>query len=45
MNIPEVSPNAVFFVSFALFIVWMQRHKRFHLMIGAMNGTYKIKAA
>lgn len=38
-----VTPNMVFFVDFALFLVWMQRHHRFTLLIGAMDGTYKIR--
>jgi len=38
----NVSPNYVFFVSFALFAVWMQRNKRWSLMLHTMDGTYKI---
>jgi hypothetical protein len=39
----NVSPNYIFFVSAALFGVWMQRNKRWTLMIHAMDGTYKIR--
>lgn len=41
----QVSPNYVVGMSAALFIVWMQRHKRWANVIGAMDGTYKIRAA
>jgi hypothetical protein len=45
MNVPSsVNPNYVFFVSMALFIVWMQRNGRWNLMIGTMDGTYKIRS-
>lgn len=44
MTITSVSPNYVFFVSFALFAVWMQRNKRWTLMYGAMDGTYKLRS-
>jgi hypothetical protein len=40
----NVSPNYVFFVSFALFGVWMQRNKRWSLMLAAMDGQYKIRS-
>ena len=43
MNLPNVSPNYVFFVSAALFAVWMQRNKRWTLFVGAMNGTYTVR--
>ncbi len=43
MTITNVSPNYVFFVSTALFVVWMQRNKRWSLLIGAMNGTYTVR--
>jgi hypothetical protein len=39
----NVSPNAMFLVSGALFIVWMQRHKRWQLMIRTMDGQYHIR--
>lgn len=31
--------NATFFVSVALFVVWMQRHHRFASFFGAMGGS------
>jgi len=43
MQMPNVSPNYAFFVSFALFVVWMQRNKRWALMIHTMDGTYTIR--
>lgn len=46
MNLPKsVSPNYVFFISTALFIVWMQRKGRWNLLVGAMDGTYRIRSA
>ncbi|HEY1645941.1 MAG TPA: hypothetical protein VGF75_06275 [Candidatus Saccharimonadales bacterium] len=30
-------------VSAALFIVWMQRNKRWGLVVKAMDGTYKVR--
>ena len=41
----NVSPNYVFFMSGALFVVWMQRHKRWSLLVGAMDGSYGIRKA
>jgi hypothetical protein len=32
-------------VSIALFIVWMQRNKRWALMLRAMDGTYKVRSS
>ena len=43
MNVPNVSPNYVFFVSTALFVVWMQRNKRWALLSGAMSGKYTVR--
>jgi hypothetical protein len=40
----SVSPNLVFFVSLSLFGVWMQRNKRWALMIHTMDGSLKIAA-
>ena len=46
MNVPKsVNPNIAIGLPVAFFILWMQRHKRWHLMIGTMDGTYKIKSA
>jgi hypothetical protein len=39
----QVSPNAVFFVTGSLFIVWMQRNGRWSNLLKVMNGQYAIK--
>jgi hypothetical protein len=41
----SVSPNIVVGTCVALFFVWMQRNKRWSLMIHTMDGTYKIAPA
>lgn len=43
MQVPQVSPNAVFFVTGGLFIVWMQRNGRWSNLLKVMNGQYAIK--
>jgi hypothetical protein len=39
----SVSPNVVFFVVTALFIVWMQRNGRWKLLVGAMDGSFQVR--
>jgi len=46
MNAPQsVPPNIAIALPLVFFIVWMQRNKRWHLMVGTMDGTYTIKRA
>jgi hypothetical protein len=45
MQLPQsVSTNYMWGVCTALFIVWMQRNKRWALMIHTMDGTYKVQS-
>jgi len=45
MNVPKsVNPNIAIGLPLALFIVWMQRNKRWNLMMGAMDGTFKVRS-
>jgi hypothetical protein len=44
MNVPEsVPPNLMFFTVLALFVVWMQRNKRWSLFVGAADGTLGVR--
>lgn len=36
--------NTMFFLSLALFIVWMQRHKRWSLFAEALEGNVELKS-
>jgi len=39
----SVPPNAMFFTVLALFVIWMQRNKRWSLFVGAADGSLGVR--